>query len=135
MAVEPQSHEVYLSVSAGKGDKIDPQLVKVGLDGKVTDLHLSAMRGSEWAIKDPPSPDETFRDRTGDWPVPSAAKYHAKAKTPMRTMTIVDMKYHNGELFISGISNEEFASTLRRVAYPFRDGGSETQVSHLPRRA
>ena len=42
-------------------------------------------------------------------PLPTAAaRDHLKAKTPMRSMTIVDMKFHNGELFVAGISNEEF---------------------------
>jgi hypothetical protein len=43
-------------------------------------------------------------------------------------MTIVDMKFHAGELYIAGISNEEFASTLRRVPYPFTDAISETRI-------
>jgi hypothetical protein len=43
-------------------------------------------------------------------------------------MTIVDLKFHNGELYIAGISNEEFASTLRRVPYPFTDAISETKI-------
>ena len=46
----------------------------------------------------------------------------------MRTLTIVDMKFHNGELFVSGISNEEFASTLRRIPYPFTGRASESKI-------
>jgi hypothetical protein len=46
----------------------------------------------------------------------------------MRSMTIVDMKFHDGELYIAGISNEEFSSTLRRVTYPFTGEISETKV-------
>jgi hypothetical protein len=60
--------------------------------------------------------------------VPDAEKYHQKAETPMRTMTIVDMKFHNGELYIAGISNEEFASTLRKVPYPFTGEASTTYI-------
>ncbi len=128
MAVHPISHEILLSVSRGIGARLNPELVKVGANGTITNMHLAKMAGSEWQIKNPPSTTEHFRDRTGDWPVPGAAKYHAKAALPMSTLTIVDMKFHNGELYISGISNEEFASTLRRVAYPFNGQSSDSQI-------
>ena len=133
MAVHPISHDVYLSVSRGFGEGALPELVKVSGDGKISNAHLRAMGGTEYTIKDPPAPGEVFRDRTGDWPVPGPAKYHAKAQIPMRTMTIVDMKVHNNELYISGISNEEFASTLRRVAYPFtgKDVESNIRIYHV----
>jgi hypothetical protein len=34
------------------------------------------------------------------------------------------MKWRDGELFVAGLSNQDFASTLRRVTYPF---GSQQQ--------
>jgi hypothetical protein len=43
-------------------------------------------------------------------------------------MTIVDMKFHDGEVFVAGVSNQEFSSTLRRIAYPFTGAASETQL-------
>ena len=94
---------------------------------------MTALHGSEYKITDAPGPDEHFRDRAHDWPVPSAIKYDAKAQIPMRTLTIVDMKFHNGELYVSGISNEEFASTLRRIPYPFtgRAGESHIRIYHI----
>ena len=46
----------------------------------------------------------------------------------MRTLAILDIEYYKGELFVAGISNEEFASTLRRMPYPFT--GSHTS-SHI----
>jgi hypothetical protein len=54
-------------------------------------------------------------------------KYHENANTLMRSMTTVDLAFHNGELYIAGISNEEFASTLRRVPCPFTDRMAEWQ--------
>ena len=30
-------------------------------------------------------------------------------------MTIVDLKFHAGEVFVAGVSNQEFSSTLRRI--------------------
>jgi len=127
LAVHPVGRSVYLSVTHGRGAQARPALVKVAWDGQMSTVALRAPH-THYVIPNPPRPDARFRDRAGDWPVPGAEKYHAKAKTPMRSMTIVDMKVHGGELFISGISNEEFASTLRRVRYPFAGEGSTTQV-------
>ena len=49
----------------------------------------------------------------------------ASRRTPMRSMAVVDIKSHNGEHFASGVSNQEFCSILRRVAYPFTGTSSE----------
>jgi hypothetical protein len=35
------------------------------------------------------------------------------------TYTITDIKYYNGEIFVTGISNQRFASTLHQIPYPF----------------
>ncbi len=125
MAVHPTSHEVYLSVSIGAGS---PALVKVSLSGVLSQVDLASSTPTSWVVPDAPTPDEHFRDRTGDLPMPRGDRDHLKAMTPMRSMTIVDMKFHNGELFVAGISNEEFSSTLRRVSYPFDGRSSSTAV-------
>jgi hypothetical protein len=126
MAVHPTSHDVYLSVSFGGGI---PALVKVSPAGALFQVDLARAKPTSWVVPNAPTPDEHFRDRTGDLPLPAAAsRNHNKAMTPMRSMTIVDMKFHNGELFVAGISNEEFASTLRRVSYPFDGRSSSTAV-------
>ena len=128
MAVHPTSRVIYLSISRFSGGPVIPAIVKVSLSGKITEFKLNSPDRSEFRIKDAPGPDQHFADRAGQWPVPSPEKYHEKAKTSMRSMTIVDMKFHDGELYIAGISNEEFASTLRRVPYPFTDEISETKI-------
>ena len=38
---------------------------------------------------------------------------------PQRTFAITDVKYYNGEIFVTGVSNQRFASTLHRIPYPF----------------
>jgi hypothetical protein len=40
----------------------------------------------------------------------------------------VDLKFHAGEVFVAGVSNQEFSSTLRRIPYPFTGDASETQL-------
>jgi len=128
MAVHPTSREIYLSVSRHSSGGVAPAIVKVSPTGNINEFNLNSPARSEFRIKDAPTPDQHFADRAGQWPVPSPEQYHEKATTPMRSMTIVDMKFHNGELYIAGISNEEFASTLRRVPYPFTDKISETKI-------
>ena len=125
MAVHPTSHDVYLSVSFGAGH---PALVKVSPGGVLSQVDLARAKPTSWVVPNAPTPDEHFRDRTGDLPLPRGDQDHLKAMTPMRSMTIVDMKFHNGELFVAGISNEEFSSTLRRVSYPFDGQSSSTAV-------
>jgi hypothetical protein len=41
---------------------------------------------------------------------------------------ITDITYYEGEIFVAGISNEEFASKLRRIRYPFNDRVSSSSV-------
>ena len=60
--------------------------------------------------------------------MPPAAYFEEKARTPLRSMTIVDLKFHAGEVFVAGVSNQEFSSTLRRIPYPFTGAASETQL-------
>ena len=128
MAVHPVSREVYLSVSRGVGTAALPAVLKVSAAGGLANVDLGVHQVGEYVINDAPGANSRFRDRSHDWPVPAPAKYDAKAQTPMSSMTIVDMKFHEGELYISGISNEAFASTLRRVPFPFAGKQAETQV-------
>ena len=37
----------------------------------------------------------------------------------MRVEAITDLVYSDGALYVAGLSNEEFASTLRVVSFPF----------------
>ena len=38
---------------------------------------------------------------------------------PQEMYAITDVEYYNGEVFVTGITNQRFASTLRRIPYPF----------------
>jgi hypothetical protein len=46
--------------------------------------------------------------------------------------TITHMAYIDGNLFVSGLSNEEFASKMRVIPYPFRvaDAGTSVEIYH-----
>ena len=50
------------------------------------------------------------------------AKAMLEFDVPQRSFAITDVKYYQGELFVTGVSNQRFASTLYRIPYPFRAG-------------
>lgn len=46
-----------------------------------------------------------------------------------RSYAITDIDYHEGEIFVAGVSGESFNSTLRRIAFPFSGTPeAETQI-------
>lgn len=112
MVAHPLSQSLYFSLTRGKGNDAVPLLVSVTkADEKVTILPLESIRHARADIPHAPSPD---------------------AKTPwgaaQRSFTVTDLALVDGELYIAGLGNEEFASTLRRLPYPFGKAASSTTV-------
>jgi hypothetical protein len=128
MAVHPVTREPYLSLGVRNGDRLEPALVSVSLAGEVHPFHLSSSRVTVHRLTDVPDESKTFKSRAGSFPYPPAEVFEEKGRTPLRSMTIVDLKFHDGEVFVAGVSNQEFSSTLRRIAYPFTGAVSETHV-------
>jgi hypothetical protein len=52
---------------------------------------------------------------------------------PLRTSTVTDLTFVDGQLLVAGASNEEFVSTLRRIPFPFgSDAGSTSlEIYHV----
>jgi hypothetical protein len=109
MVVRPGSGEVYLAVSIGPSKA--PAVVAVTADQKVRKLNLAHMKSTAVALKNPNNSKVEF------W-----------KDTPERSFTVTDMKWNRGELFVAGLSNQDFASTLRRIPYPFTDKQTMTSV-------
>ena len=128
MAVHPVTREPYLAVGVGNGDRLDAAVVSVSLGGEVHPFDLSSPNVTVHQLSDVPDEDKTFQVAGRHVPMPPAAFFEEKARTPLRSMTIVDLKFHAGEVFVAGVSNQEFSSTLRRIPYPFTGAASETQV-------
>ena len=100
MVARPGAAEVYLAVSYGPAKA--PALIRVTSDGQARRVDLKQMKATSVALRDAPSTSEVFwRDQ------------------PERSFTVTDMKWRDGELFIAGLSNQDFSSSLRRVKYPF----------------
>ena len=132
IAVHPVSGEVYLSITRGHGIEAMPALVKVDAKNEVQILELDAVTVSTQTLSKVPDMEEQFRPRGSMGGAPSAKDF-AKALRPQRMFTIMDIEYHKGEVFVAGISNEEFCSVLRRMPYPFdgKEAISNIEMYHI----
>jgi hypothetical protein len=102
IAVNPDSGNVYLAVARGAGADADTLVLKADRSGKLTELDLETTPHTRVALVDQPDADKV--DRRGN---------------ALRTDTITDLGYVDGKVIVAGLSNEEFASTLRAIPYPF----------------
>jgi len=100
MAVNPLSKKLYVSIQNKDGT---PAIVKVEND-KIEALSLKEVEFSSIALNDAIAEDA--KDGRG---------------RPMWVSTISDMRFTNGKVFVSGLSNKEFSSTFRSIPFPFTD--------------
>ena len=115
IAVHPTSRNVYLSVSRGRGEDASPAVVMVDGEGQLSLVDLKGASVTSTTITNAPAEDaKTRRGR------------------PMRALTITDIAFHDGHLYVAGLSNEEFASNLRKIAYPFTGemGSTSVEIYH-----
>ncbi|MGH7129133.1 MAG: hypothetical protein ACREJB_11965 [Planctomycetaceae bacterium] len=102
VAVNPASGKVYLSVSRGTGPDAQPVLLRVGSSGELEEVSL----------KDVPFAKTTFQNPPPDRPT-------GRRNRNQRRESITDLAFRDGQVIVAGLSNEEFASQLRAVPYPF----------------
>ncbi|MBV8906882.1 MAG: hypothetical protein JOZ22_24855 [Acidobacteriia bacterium] len=100
MAVHQPTQQVFLSVERGRGTDPVPAIVKVN-HGKLEVLALDGIPHSQVGI--PNEPD-------------SKAMLEFE---PQQVYAITDIQYYKGEVFVTGITNQRFASTVHRIPYPF----------------
>ena len=108
LAVNPISGKVYISASRGRGPDATPLLARVDGSGKIDVLALDSVKFSRAELPNAPSAER------------------------QRMESITDLAYVDGRVFIAGLSNEEFASRLRSVAFPFAatDSGASIEIYH-----
>jgi hypothetical protein len=107
MKVNPASGNVYLSVARGKGPDAAAAVIKVGADGKAAEL---------------PMKDVMF----------SAVKLDNATKSP-RNPTITSIAFHKGELYVAGMTTQEWESNLKAIPFPFSEAttkGAGVQIYH-----
>jgi hypothetical protein len=104
LAVNPISHKAYLAVTRGQGSEASAVLVRVGPGDKIEVWSLKDVKFSKAAL-------------------PSAAQ---------RRDSITDLGLIDGQLVIAGLSNEEFASSLRSIPFPFDkvEKGISAEIYH-----
>jgi len=99
LAVNPVSGNAYLSVSGPKAGGI---ILRVDRGGKIDELKLAGIRFAKVTL--PNASDKT------------------------RTESITAMEYNKGRLYVAGLSNEDFASRLRSIPFPFSDADKGTGI-------
>lgn len=113
LAVHPRTHNVYVAAMRGTGAGAAPALVRIDGTGRLDVVTLNALKYSSVAL-------------------PNAPVANPAARRDPRTQSITDMAFEDGKLIVAGLSNEEFASKLRSVAYPFStvDPGTSVEIYH-----
>ncbi|MEM7038595.1 MAG: hypothetical protein AAF570_16540, partial [Bacteroidota bacterium] len=132
IAVHPKSCEVYLSVTRGHGAEALPALIRVNSAQTLENIDLTKVEFTRQALTNIPDEGHKMVLR-GTLGAPPTEKEIAKSKISLRTLSIVSMEYHNGGLYVAGISNEEFNSVLRHLPYPFNgeEKVSEIEMYHI----
>ncbi len=115
IVVNPASGNVYLAVARGAGADAESLILKADRSGTITELDQDATPHTRVALVDQPDADKV--DRRGN---------------ALRTDTITDLGYVDGKVIVAGLSNEEFASTLRAIPYPFSgvEKGAAIEIWH-----
>ncbi|HUG92251.1 MAG TPA: hypothetical protein VML55_15530 [Planctomycetaceae bacterium] len=115
LAVNPASGNVYLAVSRGRGPDAQPAIFRVGSNGKVSQFELKDVPFARAELPNAPDPEATGR-----------------RNERLRTQSITDLAYVDGRVFVAGLSNEEFASNLRSIPFPFSkvDEGTSVEIYH-----
>jgi hypothetical protein len=102
MAANPLSGNVFLSVSRGRGPEAQPAIIRVNRGGKIEEFKYANAKFAKAAISNP--------------------------SVQARQDAITDLAYVDGRVFVAGLSNEEFASRLRSIPFPFTDADKGTSV-------
>jgi hypothetical protein len=112
LAVHPKSKNAFIAVMRGTGADARPALLRVDGAGKLEVVALAGLKMSKATL-------------------PNAPNAGAGQRNP-RMESITDMAFVDGKLVVAGLSNEEFASKLRTVAYPFKDvdAGTSVEIYH-----
>jgi hypothetical protein len=113
IAANPANGTVYLSVSRGRGPDAAPVIVRVDQQGELKVVSLKDVPFAKAELSNAPENRETGEGRR---------------RGNRRLESITDLLYLDGRLFIAGLSNEEFASKMRSIAFPFEKEVTDTSL-------
>jgi hypothetical protein len=111
IAVNPLSKRAYLTVSRGRGPTSPSVIVRTAAGGKVEVVSLDNVKFAKAALPNAPAADAAGRNGR-----------------PLRLDSITDVAYVNGNVVVAGLSNEEFASNLRTIPFPFTGTAKGTAI-------
>src|SRR5205085_5200333 len=117
LAVNPISHNAYLAVSRGRGPDAIPVIVRVKADGQPEVLTLDKIRSARAELPDAPV---------------EGVQGEGNRQSNPRQESITDIAFFQDRVLIAGLSNEEFASTLRAIPFPFKTvpNGTSVEIYH-----
>ena len=113
LVVHPRTRNAYVSVMRGQGAGAAPALFRIDGAGAIANVSLQSLRFQKVEL-------------------PNAPAAAPSARTDPRSQVITDMAFADGRLWVAGLSNEEFASKLRAIPYPFAsvDRGVSVEIYH-----
>jgi hypothetical protein len=117
LAVNPLSHVPYMTVSRGRGPSATPVVLRINPKKELEVVSLEKVKYSRAEL-----PDAPIDGVVGD----------VKRQSNPRMESITDIAFLNDRVLIAGLSNEEFSSTLRAIAFPFEKipGGTSVEMYH-----
>jgi len=110
LAVHPTTHNSYISVMRGQGATAKPALIRVDGAGQITLVNTDQLQYTSVVLPNPPGAEVANQRRS----------------------SITHLAFANGRVWVAGLSNEEFASKLWSVGYPFSkaDNGTSVEIYH-----
>ena len=117
VVVNPASGNVFMSVMRGSGPQSAAVLLRVNPAGDLALVELSGVKHSHAQLPNAPADREVQR---------------RGRKSNRRTQSITDLAFVDGRVIVAGLSNEEFASNLRSIPFPFQqvDKGTSVEIYH-----
>ncbi|MCS1410302.1 MAG: hypothetical protein M2R45_03494 [Verrucomicrobia subdivision 3 bacterium] len=113
LAVNPVSHNAYLSVARGRGADATAVIVRIDGSGDIDVFEFDPKKVSHVVLPNAPEDRVTGQGR--------------RARN-QRLESITDLSYVDGNIIVAGLSNEEFASTLRSIPFPFESVGEGSSI-------
>ncbi|MEM8897462.1 MAG: hypothetical protein AAGC85_05130 [Bacteroidota bacterium] len=105
MKIHPLSQEAYVAIRVGyQPDAASVISIIHPATGAIRFLAVNESNSTSITLNNPASPDLVF------W-----------KETPASALTITDIDYHEGYVYVAGLTNSDFASNLRKIAYPFKE--------------